>query len=179
MAQLLEPSHLEQIEREYAGGLSARAIVEIFRPLGVKLSEATFRKYVQAGLLPRSRRVGRKGKHRGSQGLYPVGVVRRINLIKKMMGEGLTLEQIRRSFVWFSNDIEELERSLDAILARHLTELDTRRLPRELRRDLERAMGEARRDGKRLVRRLEHIASQLVAGGGGLNALDGIGGDGP
>ena len=34
--------------------------MEIFRPKGVRLSEATFRKYVQAGLLPRSRRVGRK-----------------------------------------------------------------------------------------------------------------------
>ena len=48
------------------------------RPKGVRLSEATFRKYVQAGLLPRSKRVGRKGKHRGSQGLYPVEAVRRI-----------------------------------------------------------------------------------------------------
>ena len=32
-----------------------------------------------------------------------------------------------------------------------------------MRRSLERAMGEARRDGKRLVRQLELIASQLAA----------------
>src|SRR5512146_697345 len=101
MSTVLEPHVLDQIERECAAGLSARAIVGIFQSSGVRLSEATFRKYVQLGLLPRSRRIGRKGKHRGSQGLYPVGAVRRVNLIKKMMSEGLTLEQIRRSFVYY------------------------------------------------------------------------------
>ena len=35
----------------------------------MKFSEATLRKYVQLGLLPRSVRVGRKGKHQGSQGI--------------------------------------------------------------------------------------------------------------
>jgi DNA-binding transcriptional MerR regulator len=163
MVTLLEPHQLEQIEREHASGLPARAIVEIFRPLGVKLSEATFRKYVQVGLLPRSRRVGRKGKHRGSQGLYPVGAVRRINVIKRMMAEGLTLEQIGRSFVYFRNDIEELERVLDTTLARHVSELSSRDLPQDVRRNLEKAVGEARREGKRLVRQLEMIASQLAA----------------
>ncbi|MBS1152350.1 MAG: hypothetical protein H6Q89_4048, partial [Myxococcaceae bacterium] len=76
--EILRPEELERIERDYASGVPARVILEIFRPRGVRLSEATFRKYVQAGLLPRSRRVGRKGKHRGSQGLYPVEAVRRI-----------------------------------------------------------------------------------------------------
>ena len=104
MQSLLTPEQIEKIEKDFAGGVPARVIVELFKPLGVKLSEATFRKYVQVGLLPRSRRVGRKGKHQGSQGLYPVGVVRRINLIKQMMAEGLTLEDIRRSFVYYRND---------------------------------------------------------------------------
>jgi DNA-binding transcriptional MerR regulator len=166
MVRLLEALELSTIERENAGGLSAQAIVEIFRPLGQRFSEATFRKYVQVGLLPRSRRVGRKGKHRGSQGLYPVGAVRRINLIKKMMGEGMTLEEIRRSFVYYRNDIEELDRVLDTILSRHLQELGLRGLPEQVRRRLEQAVVEARRDGKKLVRQLERIASQLVAGQG-------------
>jgi len=43
-ARLLEPEELERIERDFAGGLPAREIVEIFRPRGVQLSEATFRK---------------------------------------------------------------------------------------------------------------------------------------
>src|SRR5678809_755368 len=109
----LDPGELARIESEFARGLSAGAIVEIFPPKGARLSEATFRKYIQAGLLPRSRRVGRKGKHRGSHGLYPVESVRRINAIKKMMAAGLTLEEIRRSFVGVKNHIDQVERSLE------------------------------------------------------------------
>ena len=165
--RLLEPEQLAQIEKDGAGGLPARAILEIFRPLAVQLSEATFRKYVQMGLLPRSRRVGRKGKHRGSQGLYPVGAVRRVNLIKKMMAEGLTLEEIRRSFVFFRNEIEELERVLAGVLAGHERELGSRELPPQIRERLEREVHAARTNGKRLVRQLERIASRLVAGAHG------------
>lgn len=163
--RFLETPQLAEIERGHAGGLSARAIVEIFKPLGVKLSEATFRKYVQIGLLPRSRRVGRKGKHQGSRGLYPVNAVRRINLIKKMMAEGLTLEEIRRSFVYYRNEIEELERVLDGVLTGHEREMGARPLSPELREHLEREVLEARKSGKKLVRQLERIASSLVAGG--------------
>ena len=162
---LLETRQLEAIEREHAGGLAAQTIVEIFRPLGVRLSEATFRKYVQVGLLPRSRRVGRKGKHQGSLGLYPVGTVRRLNLIKQMMAEGLTLEDIRRSFVFYRNEIEELERVLEGVLAGHERELEARALPPEARARLVQEMSAARRSGKELVRLLERIASHLVAGG--------------
>ncbi|MBI5549579.1 MAG: MerR family transcriptional regulator [Deltaproteobacteria bacterium] len=165
--RLLEPQQLAQIEREHAGGLPARVIVEIFKPLGVRLSEATFRKYVQVGLLPRSRRVGRKGKHQGSRGLYPVCAVRRVNLIKKMMDEGLTLEEIRRSFVYYRNEIEELERVLDGVLAEHERELGARPLPPGVRRHLQQEVVAARRSGKLLVRQLERIASRLVAGRAG------------
>src|SRR5438552_16978236 len=108
--ELLRQGELDQIEQAFPAGIPARAILEIFRPRGVRLSEATFRKYVQAGLLPRSRRVGRKGKHRGSQGLYPVESVRRINAIKKMMAEGLTLEGLKRTFVFFKNHINQVGR---------------------------------------------------------------------
>lgn len=113
--ELLRPDEIDRIEREYPQGVPARLIVEIFKPRGVALSEATFRKYVQAGLLPRSRRVGRKGKHRGSQGLYPVESVRRINAIKKMMAEGHTLEDIRRSYVFVRNHMDVVERELGAV----------------------------------------------------------------
>src|SRR6185295_19840096 len=122
----LDPGELARIESEFARGLSAGAIVEIFRPKGVRLSEATFRKYIQAGLLPRSRRVGRKGKHRGSQGLYPVEAVRRINAIKKMMAAGLTLEDIRRSFVFFKNQIDQVDRELSDVLKGFESQLQRR-----------------------------------------------------
>lgn len=115
--ELLRPDEIDRIEREYPQGVPARVIVEIFKPRGVALSEATFRKYVQSGLLPRSRRVGRKGKHRGSQGLYPIESVRRINAIKKMMAEGHTLEDIRRSYVFVRSHMDVVEREFGAVFA--------------------------------------------------------------
>src|SRR5262245_18402737 len=70
---------LRTIHRDFPEGLTSVHIVDIFTTRGIRFSEATFRKYVQQGLLPRSRRVGRKGKHHGSLGLYPSTTVRRIN----------------------------------------------------------------------------------------------------
>ena len=133
---LLRPEEIERIERDHARGVSARVIVDAFAERGVRLSEATFRKYVQAGLLPRSRRVGRKGKHRGSQGLYPVEAVRRINAIKKMMAAGLTLEDIKGSFVVLKNHLDLAHRELNDVfegLERTLDERgDAERHDREL-----------------------------------------------
>lgn len=111
---LLRADELDRIEREYRDGASARVIVDLFKGR-MALSEATFRKYVQAGLLPRSVRVGRKGKHRGSQGLYPIESVRRINAIKQMMSEGYTIDDIRRSYVVVRNHMDVVEREFTAV----------------------------------------------------------------
>ena len=90
-------------------------ILDVFASHDVSLSEATLRKYVQLGLLPRSVRVGRKGKHQGSQGVYPVSVVRQILRIKQMMAESYTIEQIQREFLFIRNDVEQLEQMLSRI----------------------------------------------------------------
>lgn len=82
------------IEKANPDGLSSRQILDFFAKNGGRLSEATLRKYVQLGLLPRSRRVGQKGKHRGSRGIYPVEVIRRVFEIRKAMEEGATLESL-------------------------------------------------------------------------------------
>jgi DNA-binding transcriptional MerR regulator len=108
----LHASELARIERERQGGITSGEVVRLFEAKGARLSGATFRKYVQLGLLPRSRRVGRKGKHTGSTGLYPVSVVRRIALIKRMMAEGYTVEDIRGSFVTVRNRLEDVEKGL-------------------------------------------------------------------
>src|SRR6202171_1585648 len=73
-----ESDEFDALEHQFPQGISAGQIVEFFIPRGVKLAQATFRKYVQLGLLPRSRRVGEKGKHRGSHGLYPASAGRQI-----------------------------------------------------------------------------------------------------
>jgi hypothetical protein len=161
--EILKPEEIEAIEREYAGGLSARAILEIFRPKGVRLSEATFRKYVQAGLLPRSRRVGRKGKHRGSQGLYPVDAVRRINAIKKMMAEGLTLDDIRRSFVFFKGHIDQVDRELAVVLDGFKDELSGRNFADRRKRELLVELQTLRDRASQLVKDVAKLGSAVTA----------------
>lgn len=106
---------LDRIEREHEAGISSQEILDVFASHGIKFSEATLRKYVQLGLLPRSVRVGRKGKHQGSQGMYPARVVRQIQRIKEMMAEDYTIEEIQREFLFVRGDIEELERALGKV----------------------------------------------------------------
>ena len=53
---ILKEEELRAIEGTYPEGISAVQIVEVFTSRGIKFSEASFRKYVQQGLLPRSRR---------------------------------------------------------------------------------------------------------------------------
>jgi DNA-binding transcriptional MerR regulator len=161
--RLLEPEELERIERDFAGGLPAREIVEIFRPCGVQLSEATFRKYVQVGLLPRSRRVGRKGKHQGSRGLYPVEAVRRINAIKMMMAEGHTLEDIKRSFLFHKNHIDQLERDLSEVFEGFQDQLGERTFGAEYRRTLEEELATLRSRAQELVRDVARLGSAVTA----------------
>lgn len=47
---------LERLERVHAEGMSVQQIVDAFTARGSRLTEATFRKYVQLGLLPRDRK---------------------------------------------------------------------------------------------------------------------------
>jgi DNA-binding transcriptional MerR regulator len=114
-AALIPEAVLEKLEREHPQGLTSQEILDVFAAAGIKFSEATLRKYVQVGLLPRSIRVGRKGKHQGSQGLYPARVVRQISIIKEMMAADFTIEEIQREFLFVRGDIEELERTLGKI----------------------------------------------------------------
>lgn len=108
---------LSKLEQDRPHGVTSGEILEVFESHGIKFSEATLRKYVQLGLLPRSVRVGRKGKHQGSQGLYPASIVRQIVAIKLMMAQNLTIEEIQREVLFVRGDIEELSRRLDKVFA--------------------------------------------------------------
>ncbi|HZX94421.1 MAG TPA: MerR family transcriptional regulator, partial [Myxococcales bacterium] len=158
-----EGDEFDALEAQYVAGISAGQIVEFFAPRGVKLAQATFRKYVQLGLLPRSRRVGEKGKHRGSRGLYPAAAVRRIHLIKSLMDEGMTLEDIRRSFVFFKNHIDQVERGLDEVLGEFLLELDDRPFGRERKRELTAQLERLRARARELVKDVARIGSAVTA----------------
>jgi hypothetical protein len=114
----LSEADLRAIEDTYADGITAVQVVEVFVSRGIRFSEATFRKYVQQGLLPRSRRVGRKGKNKGSLGMYPAKTVRRIDHVKRLMGEGYTIEQIQAQFLQFTDLVENVSEAIDMLFDR-------------------------------------------------------------
>jgi hypothetical protein len=161
-ATVLQEREIQEIERAWPNGLTSRQIVDVFETRGIRFSEATLRKYVQLGLLPRSVRVGRKGKHRGSCGVYPAHVIRRVTVVKAMMADNRTIEEIQRSFVRFKDDIDGVEKDLRDLLAgleREAKGPDSRDSDR--RREIEREIIEAKRAAGELVRRIANLERRL------------------
>jgi DNA-binding transcriptional MerR regulator len=155
---LLTDTEIEQVERSRPTGITSGEVVRLFEARGARLSASTFRKYVQLGLLPRSRRVGRKGKHTGSTGLYPVAVVRRIALIKRMMAEGYTVEDIRGSFVTVRNRLEDVEQGLAELVADIARKASEH--PRNRRIEVE--LGKAERQVRAALRKLERVGGAVA-----------------
>ncbi|MDQ3366840.1 MAG: MerR family transcriptional regulator [Myxococcota bacterium] len=159
--RLLKEDELRAIEGTYGDGITAVQIVDAFTSRGIKFSEASFRKYVQQGLLPRSKRVGRKGKHRGSLGVYPAKTVRRINAVKQLMVEGYTIEEIQGQFLLYTDLVEGIAEHLSELWSRLASDL-VKTDPAE-RKELERELVDTRRDGDRVVERLGALARRVAA----------------
>lgn len=115
---VLTEAQIRSIETAHPEGLTSQELVAVFGEHDIRFSEANLRRYVQLGLVPRSRRIGRKGKHLGSRGVYPVRAVRRINTIKKLMAERYTLEEIQAKFLTFKDGIETLDEALSDLVSR-------------------------------------------------------------
>jgi hypothetical protein len=160
-AQLLAEDELRGVETQYADGITAVQIVDVFTSRGIKFSEASFRKYVQQNLLPRSKRVGRKGKHRGSLGVYPAKTVRRINTVKSLMLDGHTIEEIQGEFLLFTDLVEGVAENLSELWSRFGADLD--QLDPKTKRELEKKLVDARADGDDLVERLNELARRIAA----------------
>jgi len=161
-AQAWSEDELEALEQAFPDGMNVQQIVDVFVERGTRLTEATFRKYVQLGLLPRSVRVGRKGKHRGSQGLYPATAVRQIDHIRRLMAQGFTIEEIQKEFLFVRGDIDALARQIERVYAAIEDALDGRDElggadPLALR-----ALDEARATGAQLLSQLEAIERRLT-----------------
>ena len=114
--EVFSDDELSRIEREHGEGLTSEQIVDLFTRRNLRFTEATLRKYVQLGLLPRSRRVAIAGAQRGSQGLYPATVVRRIQHLKQLLAH-YTIEEIQREFLFVRGDIEELSEALERVFS--------------------------------------------------------------
>jgi DNA-binding transcriptional MerR regulator len=153
--QFSEPELLE-LEARYPDGLTTQDVVELFSARGDKLSEATFRKYVQLGLLPRSVRVGRKGKHRGSQGRYPVAVIRQIDAVRALMAQGYTIQDIQRELLSLRADVDALGQKLAQVLS------TMEQAASEGDDIAARAISDARQVGDALIERLRAIEQRLA-----------------
>ncbi len=152
---------LEEVEAQHADGITSANLLSFFAEQEIRFGEATLRKWVQLGLLPRSVRVGRKGKHQGSRGLYPVRVIRQVLRIKELMAQNLTIEEIQQRFLFVRGDIEALEQTLAKIfevLDSNVGERDAMGV-RALSVDL----GRARTLAGELVERLEKIEQRMIS----------------
>lgn len=152
---------LKRLERKHAAGISSRAIVAAFQTKGARFSEATLRKYVQLGLLPKSQRVGSRGRHKGSTGLYPVMIVRLVNDIKSALDGGATLEEVRVGRVALEGEVDALRIANVRTLDRFREAADT--YPdKQARATLRREVDEHRRAFEGVTRDLERFAARLA-----------------
>ncbi len=152
---LLSEAELKRIEVEHAEGVTAPQVVDIFVSRSVKFSEATLRKYVQLRLLPRSKRVGRKGKHRGSLGIYPVRVVRRVNEVKRHMADGFTIEEIQENFFRYADTVDEVRDAVKSFFS-EVAPMTEAAKGREQKR-FELACEQAQETAAQLIEQLEKI----------------------
>ena len=158
----IDDGTLANLERQYASGLTSSDLIDVCAAHGIQLTEATLRKYVQLGLLPRSVRVGRKGKHKGSLGLYPPRTLRQLVLIKEMMAKSYTIEEIRRDFLFVRTDIEQLEQTLGCIFQALAKVLKQRRQDTSTGL-VSREVNQAKKQSRELVTQLSSIESRLTA----------------
>jgi DNA-binding transcriptional MerR regulator len=173
---LLLDEELSDIERQSPEGLTSRQIVDVFTSRGLRFSEATLRKYVQLGLLPRSVRIGRKGKHRGSCGIYPAEIVRRVNQVRAMMAADLTIEEIQRSFARFKEEIERVEQGVRELIAGFEREAKGTTLDPERRAAIEVEIVAAKQAAGELIRRITGVEASLQARAGASATGSAVGG---
>jgi len=157
----LSPRDISEIERTHTGGLSSKQILEVLERHGARITEATLRKYVQLGLLPRSRRVGEKGKHRGSRGIYPVEVIRRIDEIRRAMDGGETLESLARATPAVRARLASVRVSISEVLDAAEVDLESRSLDRGDKNGLRTELGTRVKEAKSWLRAMEKWAGDL------------------
>lgn len=161
MVAILNDEELSRIEKAHPRGFTSTEILAVFAEYQLVLSESSLRKYVQLGLLPRSVRIGRKGKHQGSQGIYPVGVVRQILRIKDMMAQDYTMEQISREFLFVRSDLQLVEQTLGQIFTK-IEQVIRARKPLGAPQTIQRNVSDAQVLSKDLMTRLRSIESRLM-----------------
>lgn len=165
MPTSLTEAQIRAVEGRFPAGLTSQELVGVFAEHSIRFSEANLRRYVQLGLVPRSRRIGQKGKHLGSHGVYPTRAVRRINTIKRLMSERYTLEEIRAKFLSFKDGIETLDEALGELT--NLFEEKIDEVPPSTRRDkLLFELTQVKTKADELLQGVHRVEKLLLSAGG-------------
>ena len=106
--------------------------------------------------------MGKKGKHLGSRGVYPLRAVRRINTIKRLMAERYTIEEIQAKFLTFKDSIETLDEAIDE-LVRLFNDKISAVQPSESREHLTTELDALRRTARDLVTGANRIEKLLIS----------------
>jgi DNA-binding transcriptional MerR regulator len=174
MPASLTELQIRQLEASHPEGMTSQELIAAFEEHQVQFSEATLRKYVQLGLVPRSRRVGRKGKHLGSRGVYPVRAVRRINTIKRLMAERYTIEEIRAKFLTFKDSIETLDESVGDLLRIFEERIDATAMTSASQRDrLRDELRSLRGTANKLLEGVHRLEKMIISAGEGIRPRGG------
>ena len=163
---LLTTAEIRKLERQHEAGVSSSTIVDIFQGKGERFSEATLRKYVQLNLLPKSRRVGTRGKHKGSSGVYPVSIIGLVNEIKRTLAAGATLDEIRYTSVGLVGEVHALRRVVQETAARFAEAIDKQGDARH-RSGLLKSLDKQSKALNKQIEELEQLANRLRSGGDG------------
>ncbi|MEM6531513.1 MAG: MerR family transcriptional regulator [Myxococcota bacterium] len=158
---LLSEVELRVLEKKFSSGIPSAELVRAFSSRGERFSEATLRKYVQLGLLPRSQRIGTQGRHRGSSGLYPAETVRLVNAIKKSLENGATLGEIRLGPVGVEGDLVAIQQSCNAFIGR-VREVVEHEKDRQRRAALRRERDRIEKVVSKNIAAIEKFAERLV-----------------
>lgn len=146
-----------ELEEKFPEGISMPDLLAELGRHDISLTEATFRKYVQLGLLPRSVRVSRKGERGGSLGLYPLSTIEQVATIRRMLERGMTMQEIQRDFLFVRGDIEVLSRQLEQVYSALGVAVESRGDA-----VMEHALEKARSIGSELLKAVEALEQKLT-----------------
>ena len=93
--------------------------------------------------------------------MYPAKTVRRINTVKQLMIDGYTIEEIQGQFLLYTDLVEGVAENLTELCTRLAR--DSEGLEPATRRELAEELAEARKDGDRLVERLDELTRRVAA----------------
>lgn len=158
---LLSEGEIKKLEKKHAAGISSADIVNAFASRGERFSEATLRKYVQLGLLPRSQRVGTEGRNRGSSGIYPIKTVRLVNAIKRALEDGATLSEIRLSAIALEGDLVMIRQCCEHMMGR-LTEVVDQEADRNKRAALRKERDRIKATVEKNLTNIERFAERVA-----------------